>query len=180
VYLQGLLAALLYASAALLVVAGMVKLRRPQPTTDALTGVGLPGRRALARVLGATELVVGLAAFVWPSAAAPAMAMLFAGFAGFVGYVLARGLPLSSCGCLGETDTEPSRVHVAVTGAAAAAALAAAIVGLPSAPDLLADTPVAGTFFLATVLTACYLTYLILVSLPEAFAAYQQPTRSDD
>jgi hypothetical protein len=180
VYLQGLLAALLYASAALLVVAGVVKLRRPQPTADALGGVGLPGRRTAARSLGAVELVVGLVAFLWPAQAAPAIALLYASFAAFVGYVLAKDLPLSSCGCLGETDTEPSRVHVVVTAVAAAVGVVAAIAGPPSAPDFLADTPVAGGFFLATVLTACYLTYLILVSLPGAFAAYQQPVRSDE
>ena len=123
---------------------------------------------------------MGLAAFLWPAQVAPAIALLYAGFAAFVGYVLARGLPLNSCGCLGETDTEPSQVHVAVTAAAAAVGVAAAIAGPPSVPDLLADTPVASAFFLATVLTACYLTYLILVSLPEAFAAYRQPARSDD
>lgn len=179
-YLQGLLAALLYASAALLVVAGLVKLRRPQPTAEALAAAGLPGRRAVARSLGAVELGAGLAAFVWPAQAAPAVAVLYAGFAAFVAYVLVRGLPLRSCGCLGETDTQPSTVHVAVTAVAAAVGLAAVLVVPPSLPALLSETPVAGGFFLATVLTACYLTYLILVSLPEAFAAYQQAVRPDD
>lgn len=176
-YLQGLLAASLYAAAALLLFAGLVKLRRPRPTSDALRGAGLPGGRALVGGLGLVEIVIGAGTFVWPTALAAALAALYLCFAGFVGYVLARGLPLSSCGCLGETDTEPSRVHVAVTGAAAVVAGLSAVTPPPSVPELVADTPVAGALFVVTVATACYLSYLILVSLPEAFAAYQQPLR---
>lgn len=176
-YLQGLLAALFYAAAALLAVAGAVKLRRPGPTSDALRGVGLAGRHAHARALGVAELVVGAGSFAWPGAFAPALALLYAAFAAFVAYVLLRKLPLSSCGCLGETDTEPSRVHVAVTATAAAAGALAALRAPPSAFDLVADAPVEGVLFLITVSTACYLTYVILVSLPEAFGAYRQPVR---
>jgi hypothetical protein len=179
-YAQGLLAALLYSAAALLVAAGAVKLRRPKPTVDALAGVGLPGRRVLVRSLAIVEIAVGVGVFLWPGAFAPALALLYASFAGFVSYVLAKNLPLSSCGCLGETDTEPSRVHVAVTAAAAVVGLVAGFAPPKAASDLLADTPVAGTFFLATVVAACYLTYLVLVSLPDAFAAYRQPARPDE
>jgi hypothetical protein len=180
VYLEGLLAALIYAAAALLVAAGVVKLRRPQPTADALAGVGLPGRRELVRALGVVEIAVGAGPFLRPGTFAPVLAILYVSFACFVAYVLGRGLPLRSCGCLGETDTEPSRLHVTVTAVAAAAGLGAMLAPPPSAPELLADAPVAGAFFLLTIATACYLTYVILVSLPEALASYRQPVRPDD
>jgi hypothetical protein len=180
VYLEGLLAALLYAAGALLVAAGIVKLRRPRPTAEALAGVGLPSRGAVVWSLGSVEIVVGVGVLLWPAALAAGIALLYACFSGFVTYVIARGLPLRSCGCLGETDTEPSRVHVAVTAIAAAVGLAGALAPPPSVPDLLADAPVAGGFFVATVTAACYLTYLVLVSLPEAFGAYRQQVRTDD
>lgn len=169
-----------YAAAALLLAAGFVKLRRPQPTADALAGVGLPGRDALPRALGVVEIGVGAGCFVWPSTLAPALALLYACFAGVVVYVLARGVPLSSCGCLGETDTEPSRAHVAVTGAAAGVGILAALAAPPTPVELLGDTPIEGALFLVTVVIAGYLTYLILVSLPEAFSAYRQPARDQD
>jgi hypothetical protein len=180
VYLEGLLAALLYAAGALLAAAGIVKLRRPQPTADALAGAGLASRRLVVWSLGIVELVVGIGVLLWPAVLAAGIALLYACFSGFVIYVIARELPLRSCGCLGETDTEPSRVHVAVTAVAAAVGLAGVVAPPPSVPELLADTPVAGAFFVATVAVACYLTYIVLVSLPEAFGAYRQPVRPDD
>lgn len=74
----------------------------------------------------------------------PAVTALYAAFAGFVVYVLARDLPLSSCGCLGETDTTPNRLHVAVTAAAATTAAAAAFVPPPTALELTAARPLEG------------------------------------
>lgn len=178
-YPQGLLSATFYAAALLLLAAGLVKLRRPQPTAEALAGAGLPGRHAAARSLGILEIAVGAGCFVFPAAFAPALAVLYASFAAFVLTVLVRGLPLRSCGCLGETDTEPSRVHVAVTGVAAVTGIVALATPPPSPAELIGDAPVEGILFVVTVATACYLTYLILVSLPEAFGAYREPVRDD-
>lgn len=175
-YPQGLLSATFYAAAALLLAAGVVKLRRPEPTAEALAG-GLPGRHLLVRALGLVEVGIGAGCFVRPGFLAPALALLYASFAVFVGHVLARGLPLRSCGCLGETETEPSRAHVAVTVTAALAGALAALVVPPTPAELLGDTPVAGALFFVTVATACYLAFLVLVSLPDAFGAYRQQVR---
>lgn len=171
--LDGLLTVVFVVAAGLLLLAGVVKLRTPEPTARALRGVGLPGPSWLVRSLGVVEIAVGGAALVVPAIAAAPLAALYAAFGAFVAWVLARGLPLSSCGCLGETDTEPSAVHVAVTLTAAAAGVAAVMTSPPSIAAIVAADPLLAAPLLAGVGTALYLTYMTLALLPAALSAYQ-------
>lgn len=172
--LEGLLTVVLAVTAGLLLLAGAVKLRTPEPTSLALRGVGLPGAPGIVRALGGVEITVGAGALVAPAVGAPALAVLYAAFGAFVAYVLARGLPLSSCGCLGETETKPSLVHVAVTLCAAAAGVAAALTTPPSLTALVVADPLLAVPLVAGVGTALYLTYMTLALLPAALSAYQR------
>jgi hypothetical protein len=52
-----------------------------------------------------------------------AVAALYASFAVFVTWALARGLPLESCGCFGRADARPSAFHVALNAFAATIAV---------------------------------------------------------
>lgn len=170
---EGLLTVVFIVAAGLLVLAGVVKLRTPEPTSRALRGAGLPSSHLLVRGLGTLEIAAGAAGLAVPAVGAPAVAVLYAAFGCFVAYVLARGLPLSSCGCLGETETRPSLVHVAVTLCAAAAGLAAALAPPPSLASLAAADPLLTAVLLAGAGTALYLTYATLALLPAALSAYQ-------
>lgn len=161
-----------YVAAGLLVLAGVVKLRDPEPTSRALRGVGLPPAHALVRGFGLLEILVGAGALAAPGPAAPVLALLYACFAAFVGYVLWRRLPLSSCGCLGETETRPSAVHIVLTVCAAVVGTAAAISPPPGLGPLAAGDPLLMVPLTLGLATALYLTYVTLALLPDALSAY--------
>ena len=116
------------AAAGLLVVAGVPKVVDPLPLVRALRAAGWPASRVLVRGFAVAEIAIGLAALVVPgrpSAAGVAAAYLV--FTGFVAHVLRRGGVLGSCGCFGKPDTPATHTHLALTAAAALAALATAL-----------------------------------------------------
>jgi len=157
-----------------------VKLRTPEPTAQALATLRLPAPQLAARALGLIEVAAGVVAVVRPAYGAPVLAILYASFAAFVAHALATDAPLSSCGCLGETDTEPSRAHVAVTGIAALAAGLAALQPPASLSELVVADPLEGALLVVSIGTAVYLAYLTLVFLPDALSAYRKPVREGD
>ena len=104
----------------LLAIAGIFKLLRPGPTAGALRAARLPSTLLTVRALGLGELAVGVAGVALGSlVAAAAGAMFYGGFAWFVGHALRHRLPISSCGCLGTSDTPPTRLHLVFNIAAA-------------------------------------------------------------
>ena len=164
------------ASAALLVVAGAGKLRKPLPLARALRLAGLPVTVAAVRVGAAVELVIGVAAILAGSAvAAAAVATSYAVFTGFVLIGLRRGSALSSCGCFGTADTPPTRTHVAVTGAAALVAGAVAVRPLGPLPEVLSGAPGLGVPLLASTAAVAVTAYLALAVLPLLTAARTAP-----
>src|SRR5687767_619766 len=116
------------AASALLVVAGVPKLRDPTPLGRALSSAGMPSGRLLVRCIAAAEVAIGGWALAAPGAPSAALvAAAYAGFTGFVALALARGGVLGSCGCFGKPDTPPTAVHAALTALASLAALAVAL-----------------------------------------------------
>lgn len=117
----------------LLLIAGLQKIIDPAPTAGALRAAGLTSRPVLVRLLGGVEVVVAASWIAfggpWPALMA---AGLYMGFAWFVINALVRRLPISSCGCLGSTDTPPTVVHVVMNLMAGSVLVTAAI--LPVAP----------------------------------------------
>ena len=121
--LIGAVAAAAVAGAALLVLAGLPKARRPLPLQHALASVELSVSPAIARGIAVAEIAVGLAALVMPGRVTMAgVAVLYLGFTGFVLLARSRGGVLESCGCFGEPDTPPTLAHALVTFGIAAAA----------------------------------------------------------
>jgi hypothetical protein len=119
------------AGAWLVVVAGLNKLWRPDPTTRAVTIVLAPIARqasvgrVVARVFGIVEIVVGIGVLASSATAWTwALGALYALFACFVVLALATGAPLQSCGCFGARDRAPSAVHVALDAGVAALGIA--------------------------------------------------------
>jgi len=115
-------------AALVLVAAGAVKLVEPGYTTVALRAMGLPSGVAMVRAGAVVEAGLGSVALTVRSAA-PA-ALVAASYLAFSAFVLAarhRGVPITSCGCLGSVDTPPTLRHVALTTICAAGCAWAAV-----------------------------------------------------
>jgi hypothetical protein len=108
-----------------LCVAGLAKLRSPQPAAHALAVAGLPSNAELVRVFAAYELALGVyAALSASTAAAIAVAATYAGFAGLT-LVLHRRR--ASCGCFGAEAAPASRAQSAISAVLAGTAVATAV-----------------------------------------------------
>src|SRR5437868_3829483 len=82
--------------------------------------------RAAVRLLALAETGIAVAAVAGGGRLAWSLVGLsYLGFAGFVVVAMARGGPVSSCGCFGTPDTPATLGHVVVTVAASAVAWAA-------------------------------------------------------
>lgn len=164
--------------AAVLVVAGMGKLRAPAAAVDALRAAGLPSGRRLARLAGALEVLVGATALVLPSAASLAgIAALYAVLAGFAVRLLRTAAPVAGCGCFG-ADAPPSPLHAGFDIAAAAIAALAVASPPPGLPELAARAPLAGVGLVAGCAASAYAVSLVLTYLPQAALAYRPGRRA--
>jgi hypothetical protein len=167
------------AAAVLLAGAGALKAFRPLPTARALAEMGLPGRPELVSVLvrlgGVAEAGVGIAALL---SAGPALRILaavvaasYAGFAAVVVLALTKGTALSSCGCLGATDTPPTVAHVVVDAGAALTGVAVALRPGGGLRGVIVHQPLAGVPLALLVALAVYLAWVALTALPRARAS---------
>lgn len=112
------------AAVALLGLAGVSKLARPNDTARALRLAGLPASRTLVRAGAAGEVAVAVAAFAVPGAFTGGLvAACYAAFTAFVAVALRRHWPISSCGCFGKPDTPPTRSHAALNAGATVCAV---------------------------------------------------------
>ncbi|WP_432545534.1 MauE/DoxX family redox-associated membrane protein [Kineococcus sp. SYSU DK004] len=161
----------LLVGAALLVVAGVAKVRRPRSTAQALRTQSLPSGTALVRLLGAAELLVVALALSGSPAGAWALAAAYAGFTAFVVLALVRRRPLSSCGCFGAADVPPTAAHVAVTGALAAVGAAVALTGGAGLGAVLAAGPGPALAVAVSAAVGTGLSLLVLTALPRLRAA---------
>ena len=151
-------------AAALLVAGGLLKTARPADTATALRQSGLPATPGLVRAGGLVEAGLGVAALVrGDRVTAVLVAVSYAAFAGFVALALRRGTPLASCGCFGKEDSPPTRLHVALTAAAAVAVAVQPGVGLAA---VVRAQPLGGVPFLLLLCCGVAFAYLALTSVP--------------
>lgn len=161
----------IYASAAvLLVAAGAAKLSRPAPGVADLLGFRAP--TPLVRLVGASEVAVGIAALLVGGPAAWAVGLLYASFAVIV--LRAVLVKAGSCGCFGRLDAPPSWVHV--LGNLALAAVSFAAVGTDTAPvqavaRSISDRPAVGAALAAEIVLMAGLGLVAFTALPEALGA---------
>lgn len=122
--------------AVLLALAGLAKLRRPRPATEALRAAGLPIPGTLVRVLSVAELAIAAAGLLLGGRAAPSVlagAFLCLAAGAALGGAAAGGV---ACGCFGDDDGPAlGRRHVVANLGAAGLCLAA----IPVAPEGLAQ-----------------------------------------
>ncbi|MEY2421818.1 MAG: hypothetical protein QOI95_1885 [Acidimicrobiaceae bacterium] len=158
--------------AALLALAGGLKIIRPAPTAGALRAMRLPAALPLVRLLGIGEVTIGVAAGV--TFARPVLVLLAAAylaFAAFVTAALGANTPLQSCGCFGQADTPPSAVHVGLNLAAAGTAFAAALSDTPGLAVTLPDQPWNAIPFVLLVVICVHLCVLLVTVLPQALGS---------
>jgi hypothetical protein len=119
-----------FAACGVLVVAGVAKLRRPEPTVGALRAAGFPTSTAAVLGLGLGEIALGALGIAagWRPVAA-AVTVIYAAFAGFVVATRRRGGALQTCGCFGSPDVPATGLHVVVNVLAAVVAGFVAVTG---------------------------------------------------
>jgi len=156
---------------ALLLLAGALKLRRPEYTVGAVRSVRLPGSPAAVRVLGIAEIALGAATIVLGHPVLLALvAAAYAGFTGFVVRALRTGGSVASCGCVGRPDTPPTTTHLVVTTGLAVAAAVAAVQATGAGATWITDRALSGPTLALLGLTAVgtWLTWLALAVLPQS------------
>jgi len=177
-----------FLAAALLSIAGALKVVRPRATAQAMLDVGLPGSRAVARGLGSLEVVAASWAILAPDGGgALALAFVYLGLAGFLAYVLTRHPDAGSCGCVGAKAVPPSVLHLTLNVVAVVTAFAYAALDGPSALRWLSELgPGAAVAVLAGLGLAGWLAVIALTEASIAWRAWsppahaQDPHRSDD
>lgn len=157
----------------LLGASGIVKLIDPDPTTGAMSTVGLPSSNSLSRLLGIVEILVAIAALATGGLAVVAAGCLYTAFAMFTAAALRRHLPIQSCGCFGRDDTPPTILHVAYNSTAAAALFALPLLEL--APIAWGVAPLELVLFLGFAAVGVYASYLLLARLPQLLDLARNP-----
>jgi hypothetical protein len=103
---------------ALLVLAGVAKVFRPDDTARALSAViplPLARTRPLVRAGAIAEAALGAVALIYPrTATAGLVALSYAAFAVFVLVARAKGGAIANCGCFGTPDTPATVLHVLI------------------------------------------------------------------
>ena len=162
-----------FASAGILVVSGVAKVRSPRPAAAALFAAGFPVADWMVRTLAVAEIALGLTAILRPT---PAVAFLVAGT--YVLFAVAASMFLlhprvRSCGCLGDRDVPPSVLHVVMNVAAAAFAAAGALTGVDSLPVVVSALGWAAPLLVAGSAAVAYLAAAAVSLFPAAFGAYE-------
>jgi len=153
-----------WAGAALLLAAGAMKLRDPQPLVQASRVLGLGMSTGAVRAICVVETVVATSAVLFGGRSAWAVvAGSYAALTAFVVLVRRHGGANASCGCFGRTATPATSSHAVVTGAYSVVAMLAAVQAAPGIARLGADQ-VALAAPSALVVTG--LTYSVLAVLP--------------
>ena len=152
-------------SVALLGLAGLTKLARPDDTTGALAAARLPARPALVRAGAAAEVAVAVAACVAPGPIPPALvALSYLGFVAFVGLALNHGWPIASCGCFGRPDTRPTPTHLIIDSAAALIAMGWVLTGTTRVSEAFDHQPWNGVPLGLAAAVTTGLAYLLLTN----------------
>ena len=166
-----------FLATSLLLLSGVLKLVRPRATAQALLDAGLPGSRAVARGLGAGECAAAAFAAAAPArGGALALAIVYLGFAGFVGYVLRTHPTAGSCGCAGSKAVPPSLLHLGLDVVAATAGLAYLGERGPSAGVWLAGLGWGSVPVLVGLVVAGWLLVVVVTEVPPAWRAWTPPT----
>lgn len=163
------LTAATWVAALLLVIAGAGKLASPAPTVGALRAARVPANARVVRLIGAGEVMLGLATVLLGGALACALvAVAYAAFAAVARRQRRAG---SDCGCFGTTGAPVTGAHVAVNAGAAVVAAGAALRPTVALPAVVGDEPLLGAALVLLVGVAASLLRLLLTAAPDLATA---------
>ena len=149
----------------LLGVSGIAKAVSPHSAVIALKALRFPANLWVVRTMGVGELVIATFGLVQGGIWLLAGALAYVSFGAFVGLALARGLSLESCGCFGARQTPPTVLHIVYNTTAAIAILVTFAIG--DVPIPWGAPPIEIFLFVSLTAIGAYLSYLLLVDLPE-------------
>jgi hypothetical protein len=157
---------------ALLVFAGVSKVRSPQPARQAIRALGADVSATLVRGLGAAELGWGILATVRPGpVAAGGVALAYGAFC-LVAFLLLRAGPSVDCGCFGQASSVASWAHVALNAIACGLAVAVALIRPPGLLWIHTRTPLVAVTLVIGMAAAAYAAYAVFTLFPPAWRAY--------
>lgn len=153
-FASGVLDILVWLSAAVLLLAGGLKLAHPRPAAGFLAQFGLAPAVLLVRAAALVEVAVGFAVLAFGGfLAALAAACLNAAFLGLLAYYHVRtGKTEVSCGCFGSSGIVPLVPHMTALAVAVIATLASTVVGLESFASVLTEIPLVEALLLSVLL----------------------------
>ncbi len=159
-------------AAAVLLVAGVAKLRAPAGAVRALLTLGVPARAGHVRMFAAAEIALGAVCAVAPTrAGALALALLYGLFALITALLARRRV---SCGCFGEAqgDSPASSAQAMISGMLAIVAAACALQA-PHSVGWVLTRPVPTAAVLSVgIAGAAYAAVLAYTLLPQAWSAW--------
>jgi methylamine utilization protein MauE len=164
---------LFFLACALLVMTGVFKILRPQPTAKVLGAIAITRTSVwLSRLLGSVEVIAGVVGLASPRGAGGTMvAALYLAFAIFLVFLVAFRPTLSSCGCTGRRDTPPSLLHAGLDLTAAGIAFVAATSHGPTLGGFVGSFGLYGMLSLVVAVMLGYGLYATIAYLPPALRA---------
>jgi hypothetical protein len=153
--------------------AGVLKLGRPESAVVALRTAGLPHPVVGVRLLGLAEISLAAAVLAFGSALTTvALALAYAGFAGFAALLMVRSDRAASCGCFGVASAAPTTaLHVGVNIGAALVAIVAVAWPPGALGDVMVDQPLAGVPFLVLTGALAWMVIAVLTVVPDLLDA---------
>jgi hypothetical protein len=164
---------LFFLACGLLVLTGLFKMWRPQPTAKVLGAIGIARSSLMAsRVVGGLEVLVGALGLASPRGpGGTAVAALYLVFAIFLVFLIAFRPSVSSCGCTGRHDTPPNLVHAGLDVAASGTAFVVATSSSRTLIGFLGAFGLEGWLSLVVALFLGYALYATIAFLPQALRA---------
>jgi hypothetical protein len=157
-------------AAAVLGLAGVAKLRSPDPATRAAVTLGLPSQRWLVRALASVELA--LAGWCLAAPGTLSAALLGAVYAAFAGLAAVLARRQSACGCFGTDDAPATAAHWLLS-ALLAIVCAASVRWTPHGLLwVLAHHPALSGVLAIAVAGAAYALVAVYSQLPAAWSAW--------
>jgi hypothetical protein len=156
-------------AALVLIVAGVAKLRAPQPPAAATRALGLPVRAWMIRIFAGLECAVGAVALAGIDGAAIALAALYGLFTVLSVLMVRQRL---SCGCFGDPDVPASNLGALLSAACAGVSLAAIAWKPHGIGWVIGQTPATAATTLIGIAGAAYAVVIAYTELPLAWAAW--------
>ncbi|MCC5953411.1 MAG: hypothetical protein JJU45_15065 [Acidimicrobiia bacterium] len=164
--------------AAALVVAGVFKLRDPEPTRAMLRTLRLPSSTLVVAGIGAVEITAGVVAVVMGGLTWLAVAVAYALFSALMVVLVRKGDAAASCGCFGSLSSPPTAWHVGADVSGAFVAGAAAVTSAPSLLDAAAGSTVGALTLGALIVVGTWLFVVAMTVLPATMATTRRDRSS--